>query len=166
MLKKILLAVALALPMFVSAQTVKIGLVDTQSIMTAMPETTAAQNQVQEASKKYDEEYTKLGEEMKRMYEELQNMKDDVLPAIKERKTRDFTDYQQKIQQFEQNAVQDLQKLQNDLMAPIMQKLRSAIESVGKEAGYSLILPVETALYYGAPTEDITSLVKTKLGVK
>lgn len=157
MLKKILFAVALVLPMFVSAQTVKIGLVDTQSIMQAMPETTTAQNQITEASKKYDEEYTKLGEEMKRMYDELQNMKEDVLPAIKERKTRDFADYQQKIQQFEQNAMQDLQKLQNDLMAPIMQKIRGAIESVGKEGGYTLIQPIESALYFSSPAEDITT---------
>lgn len=66
-------------------------------------------------------------------------MKEDELPAIRERKTREFTDYQQKISQFEQQAMQDLQKLQQELMAPIMQKIRGAVEAVGKEGGYSLI---------------------------
>ena len=51
MLKKLLLAVAVALPMFASAQTVKIGIVDTNAVMTAMPETTAAQTKMQEIQK-------------------------------------------------------------------------------------------------------------------
>ena len=38
MLKKILLAVAVAIPMFASAQTVKIGIVDTNAVFQAMPE--------------------------------------------------------------------------------------------------------------------------------
>ena len=103
MLKKILLAVAIALPMFgASAQTVKIGLVDTNTIVQAMPETTEAQTKLADASKKYEDEYARLGEEMKRLYDELNNMKPDELQAIKDRKTREFTDQQQKVQQFEQ----------------------------------------------------------------
>lgn len=168
MFKKILLVAALVLPMLASAQTVKIGLVDVNAVTASMPETAAAQTQIQDVSKKYEDEYAKLGEEMKRMYDELQNMKDDVLPAIKERKTRDFADYQQKIQQFEQNAMNDLNKLQNDLMAPIVQKVRSAIESVGKEGGYTIIQDNNPQLifYYSSPAEDITPAVKAKLGIK
>ena len=94
MLKKILLAVALALPMFcASAQTAaKIGLVDTQSVIQAMPETTEAQKKVADASKKYEDEYARLGEEMKRLYDDYQNMKPDELQAIKDRKARELTD--------------------------------------------------------------------------
>lgn len=119
-------------------------------------------------SKKYEDEYQKLGEEMKRMYDELQNMKEDELPAIRERKTREFTDYQQKIQQFEQTAMADIQKMNQDLMAPIVQKVRAAIESVGKEGNFSLIQDKnpQITLYFDAPVVDITNDVKAKLGVK
>ena len=140
MLKKILLAVAIALPMFgASAQTVKIGLVDTNTIVQAMPETTEAQTKLADASKKYEDEYARLGEEMKRLYDELNNMKPDELQAIKDRKTREFTDQQQKVQQFEQQAQQDLAKMQQELMAPIFAKLKTAVEAVGREGGFSLI---------------------------
>lgn len=168
MIKKLLLAVAFALPMFAAAQTVKIGLVDTNSIVAAMPETTQAQTKINEASQKYDAEYTKLGEEMKRLYDELNNMKEDELQAIKERKTREFQDQQQKVQTFEQNAMQDLQKMQQELMAPVIQKVRQAIESVGQEGGYSLIQDnaAQITLYYAAPVVDITNDVKAKLGIK
>lgn len=168
MFKKILLVAALIFPMLASAQTLKIGLVDQSDIIAKMPDTAAAQKQIEEVSKKYDDEYTKLGEEMKRMYDELQNMKEDELPAIKERKTREFTDYQQKIQQFEQQAMQDLQKMQQDLMSPVVQKVRSAIESVGKEGGYSLIQDKnpQIVIYFDAPVVDITPEVKAKLGIQ
>ena len=169
MLKKILLAVAIALPMFgASAQTVKIGLVDTNTIVQAMPETTEAQTKLADASKKYEDEYARLGEEMKRLYDELNNMKPDELQAIKDRKTREFTDQQQKVQQFEQQAQQDLAKMQQELMAPIFAKLKTAVEAVGREGGFSLIQDnnPQLTLYYGAPTEDITTKVKAKLGIK
>ena len=168
MIKKVLLAIALICPMLLSAQTLKIGLVDFGSILQAMPETTAAQNQVKEVSEKYDAEYKKLGEEMNRLVEEYQKMSETELPAIKERKTRELSDYQQKIQQFEQTAMKDLQDMQNNLMGPIQQKIVQAIESVGREGNYSLIqmYDPQLTLYHAAPVEDITPAVKAKLGVK
>ena len=170
MIKKILLAVALMLPMLgAQAQTsVKIGLIDTQSVLQALPDTQEAQKKVADASKKYEDEYAKLGEEMKRLYDELNNMKSDELPAIKERKTREFQDYQMKVQNFEQSAAQDLQRMQQELLAPIFQKIKDAVESVVKEGGFGLIQdynPQQT-LYYGAPVVDVTPQVKAKLGLK
>lgn len=170
MFKKILLAVALMLPVFgASAQTtVKIGLVDTSAVLQALPDTQEAQKKVADASKKYEDEYQKLGEEMKRMYDEINNMKDDELPAIKERKTRELQDYSAKIQSFEQTAQQDLQRMQQELLGPIFQKIKDAVESVGKEGGYGMIQdynPQQT-LYFAAPVVDVTPQVKAKLGIK
>ncbi len=168
MIKKVLLAIALICPMLLSAQTLTIGLVDFGSILQAMPETTAAQNQIKEVSDKYQAEYTKLGEEMNRLVEEYQKMSENELPAIKERKTRELSDYQQKIQAFEQNAMNDINKMQADLMGPIQQKIAQAVESVGREGNYSLIqmYDPQLILYRAEPVEDVTPLVKAKLGIK
>ncbi|MDE5584740.1 MAG: OmpH family outer membrane protein [Muribaculaceae bacterium] len=167
MIKKVLLAIALICPMLLSAQTLKIGLVDFSAVLMAMPETTAAQNQLKEVGDKYDAEYKKLNEEMNRLIEEYQKMAENELPAIKERKTRELSDYQQKLQQFEQTAMGDLQNMERDLMGPVQQKVAQAIESVGREGGYSLIQMYnpQLTLYYAAPVEDVTPAVKAKLGV-
>ena len=105
---------------------------------------------------------------MNRLVEEYQKMAENELPAIKERKTRELSDYQQKMQQFEQTAMQDIQKMNNDLMAPVQQKIVQAIESVGREGNFSLIqlYDPQLTLYHAAPVEDITPAVKAKLGVK
>ncbi len=168
MIKKVLLAIALICPMLLSAQTLKIGLVDFGSILQAMPETAAAQNQLKEVSDKYDAEYKKLTEEMNRLVTDFQNMSENELPAIKERKTRELSDYQQKIQQFEQTAMNDLQNMQRDLMGPIQQKVVQAVESVGREGSYSLIqmYDPQLTLYHAEPVEDVTPAVKAKLGIK
>lgn len=168
MFKKLLLAAALIFPMMVSAQSLKIGLVDSTEVLMTLPDTQDVQNKLAETSKKYEDEYTKLQEEMKRRYEELAQMSQDELPAIRERKTRDFQEYQMKIEQFEQQAAQDIQRQQQDLMGPVIQKVRNAIESVGKEGGYSLIQDknAQNIFYYDAPVVDITPEVKAKLGIK
>lgn len=169
MLKKFFMAMAVALAIpFVgaSAQTLKVGIVDTNAIIEVMPERTDAENKLGDASKKYENEYAKLGEEMKRLLDEYQAMKPDELQAIKDRKTRELNDYQQKMQAFEQNAQQDLAKMQQELMAPIVQKIRAAIETVAKEQGYTMVQEKATMIYFAAPVTDITPAVKTKLNLK
>ena len=166
MIKKVLLLAALILPMFASAQTLKIGIVDSAEIFNSMPETAEAQKTLQDYNAKYEAEYNNLLAEMEKQYKDFQAMPETELPAIKERKARELQDTQQKIQAFEQNAMQDIQKKQDELMAPIMQKIRGAIESVGKEGNYSLIQEAQSQLFVGAPVEDITPKVKSKLGLK
>lgn len=165
MIKKLFLMAAIALPLFASAQTVKIGLVDTNEIISKMPETAAAQNTLNEAQKKYQAEFQRIEEEFQRQYEEFQKMPEDELPAIKERKARQLQETNQKAEAFQQNVMQDLQKQQDELMAPVVQKVKSAIESVGKENGFTMIQELSNQLYYAAPVEDITPLVKSKLGL-
>ncbi len=166
MLKKLLFVAAIILPMLASAQTFKAGVVDTQSIMAGMPETAAAQTKLGEVQKKYQDEFSRLEAEYTRMVDEYQKMGQDELPAIRERKTREISDYQMKIQQFEQTAGQDLQQQQQTLMQPIIQKIKDAIDAVGREGGYSMIQEKDAVLFFAAPVDDITPQVKGKLGIK
>ncbi|MDE5881631.1 MAG: OmpH family outer membrane protein [Muribaculaceae bacterium] len=168
MFKKILLVAALLIPMLASAQTLKIGLVDVNEIVPKMPETTEASKQLEETQKKYEEELGKLQEEMKRRVEEFQNMSQDELPAIRERKARELSDYQAKLEQFSGEAQQHLQSMYQELMAPIYQKIQTAIQAVGKEGSYSLIQDKNPQLtyYFDAPVVDITNDVKAKMGIK
>ncbi|MDE6335903.1 MAG: OmpH family outer membrane protein [Muribaculaceae bacterium] len=168
MFKKILLVAALLIPMLASAQTLKIGLVDVNEIVPKMPESAEASKQLEETQKKYEEEFKKLQEEMQRRVDEYQNMSQDELPAIRERKTRELADYQSKLEQFSGEAQQHLQNMYQELMAPILQKVQTAIQAVGKEGGYSLIQDKNPQLiyYFDAPVVDITNDVKAKMGIK
>ena len=166
MFKKIVLALAVAIALPVAAAAQKFGTVDTQSIFSDMPETAAAQTQLTEASKKYEEEFKKLQDEVDKKYQEFQALAADTPDAIKERRMQEVQEFAQKAERFRQTATEDLQKQQNQLMAPIQQKLTDAIKAVGQEGGYTMILPVEVPIYTGATCTDVNAEVRTKLGLK
>lgn len=168
MFKKILMLALVAIPMFAAAQTVKIGVVDTQALMKDYPAVQEANTKLTEIGKKYDTEYSNLRAEAQKKMEEYQTlMKDASTPdAVKERRGKELDEFAQKLQEFEQMAQQDMQKQQQEIMAPIMNTVQQAIQSIGKEGNYTIIQELGALLYYGAPAEDITPKVKARLGIK
>ena len=50
-------------------------------------------------------------------------------------------DIEQRVQNFMQVARQDMDKKQQELLAPIQDKVRTAIKAVGDEKGYAYIKP-------------------------
>ena len=65
-------------------------------------------------------------------------------------------------------AQEDIAKKQEELFIPIQQKLMDAIKAVGEEGKYTYIfdLTYPVVLYQGTGSEDITPLVKAKLGIQ
>ncbi len=168
MFKKLILAIAVVLPLSAFAQ--KFGTVKAEEVLEAMPEYTALSSQIEEASKKYEAEYTKLNDEVNKLYADFQTIQND--PAtpetIKERRMQEIQEHSQKIQQFLQTAQQDLARQREQGLAPITSKFNEAVKSVGQEGGYTMILPYDPGfiLYQGADVVDITPAVRTKLGLK
>lgn len=165
MIKKLLVALLVALPLCASAQ--KLGIVDTSSILPLMPEYTAAEQQLQEASKKYETEFSKLREEMEKKFADYQTLSEDpnTPQSIKDRRMQEVQELDQKVNQFYQTAQQDLQRQEQQLLQPVQQKMVEAIQSVGQENGFSMIFPVGAAAFTGTDVVDVTPLVKTKLGI-
>lgn len=168
MFKKVLLALAVALPACAWAQAPKFGVVDAESIIPKMTEFTEAQTKINEASKTYESEYAKITEELQKKYTELQELEKDpaTLQSIKERRMQDIQELDKKAQQFAQTAQQDLQRQQAQLMQPIQEKVVSAIKSVGTEGGFTMIFPEAIPAYVSGDVQDVTALVKAKLGIK
>ncbi len=167
MIKKLLLALAVAIPACAWAQAPKFGTVDANAIMQDMPEMKTIESQVAEKAKTYETEYQKLQEEVQKKFAEFQELDKDpnALPAIKERRMAELQELDQKAQQFAQTAQQDLQRQQAQLMQPVQQKLVDAIKAVGTEQGYTMILPAGVAAFTAADVVDVTPTVRTKLGL-
>lgn len=163
MIKKILVALAIAVPSMAFAQ--KIAVVDAEAIMAALPDTKEAEEKLQQSSTQLQGEFDNLQQEMDRKYSEFQQLAADTPESIKERRQQEILELNQKIQRFQQQASQDLERQHNNLMQPIQEKVLAAIKSVGAEGQYSLVLPNGISLYTGADIVDITEIVKAKLGV-
>ena len=142
---KVFVLVALTLAaMSVSAQ-VKLGHIETQKLIQAMPEWTAAQKTFEEEQKK-----------MKTYSEAMRATTEEELQGL-----------QQRIQRFQETAMAQLEKTQNDLMQPVMEKALNAIKEVGKENGFTYIFDMNAGILYAAEnSQDVLPLVKKKLGLQ
>lgn len=167
MIKKLILAVALALPLSMLAQ--KFGVVDMETVVTGMPEFTAMQTQLTDTQRQYEEEFGRLQEEVQRLITEYQAIADDANTpqSIKERRIQEIQERDARVNQFRNTATQDLQRLQEQLMTPIQARIQEAINAVGAEGNYTIIFPKEPGLllYTGADAVDVTPAVRTKLGL-
>ena len=166
MFKKLIIAILCCLPLTMVAQTLKFGTVNTGEVLTAMPERAAAEKQLQDLTKRYEDEFVKLQEDFQKKYQEVQAMGDTVPETIKMRRYEELQAMDQRIQSFRQIVEQDLAKKQEELFIPIQQKLMDAINAVGSENGFTYIFDANAAYYKGVGNEDVTPLVKTKLGIQ
>ncbi len=151
---KVFVLVALTLAaMSVSAQ-VKLGHIETQKLIQAMPEWTAAQKTFEE--EQFQTKLAEYSEKMKTYSEAMRATTEEELQGL-----------QQRIQRFQETAMAQLEKTQNDLMQPVMEKALNAIKEVGKENGFTYIFDMNAGILYAAEnSQDVLPLVKKKLGLQ
>ena len=161
---KVFVLVALTLAaMSVSAQ-VKLGHIETQKLIQAMPEWTAAQKTFEEEQKKVNTELNGLREQFQTKYSEKMKTYSEAMRATTEEELQGL---QQRIQRFQETAMAQLEKTQNDLMQPVMEKALNAIKEVGKENGFTYIFDMNAGILYAAEnSQDVLTLVKKKLGLQ
>ena len=114
MLKKIaLLVVMFALPLGAMAQA-KFAHMNSQEVITVMPEFTKAQADLDAMSKKYQDEMQRTNEEFQKKYQEYLVQQDSLPKNIAERRQKELNDMAQRQEQFQQEAYQSMQKAQQD----------------------------------------------------
>ena len=159
MIKKVLLALALIVPVLASAQTVKIGYLNPDDVLKSMPEFKTVESTLADLSKKYEDQLAAMQTELKTKMDEYDKLGANEPQSIKERKAKDIEDLQTRLQQFYQQA-------QTELPQPLHSKLQDAVDAVGKEGSFTVVLYKDMMLYYATPAVDITPMVKAKLGIK
>lgn len=152
-------------PIFAGAQSHKIGIVDSQKVLSEMPEMKSMQSELDNLAKKYEDTLVQLQKEFQTKYQDFVKEQETMVESIKSRKQQELEDLSKRIQDLNNVAQQDMQKKQVELFAPIQTKLREAINKVGNDGGFTYIMDASQMLYVGNGSEDVTSLVKSKLGL-
>ena len=166
MLKKIALFLMLILPMSVFAQ--KFGHIKTQEILTAMPEYTKAQTDIDTMQKQYEEEMKRLTEEIQKKFAAYQQEQANLPKNIQERRQKELQELNERGMQMQQDAQQQLQQSWMQMLEPIAKKIDDAIKAVGQEGGYVYIFDLNaTQIPFVNETlsTDVTGAVKAKLGL-
>ena len=165
-MKKLLLAILMLAPVATFAQ--KFGHCDSEAVITAMPEFTAAQTDLQKLSQQYEAELKQMQEELQKKAEAFDKEEATLPENIKQRRNQELQDLYQHIQEAYQSNQQALQKAQQEKMQAITQKVREAIQAIGQEGGYVYIMDLTAGIPYISTTlsTDVTAQVKAKLGIK
>ena len=156
----------LILPMSVFAQ--KFGHIKTQEILTAMPEYTKAQTDIQTMQQQYDDEMKRLGEELNKKFAAYQQEQANLPKNIQERRQKELQELNERGMQMQQDAQQQLQQSWMQMLEPIAKKIDDAIKAVGQEGGYVYIFDLNaTQIPFVNETlsTDVTGAVKAKLGL-
>ena len=147
---------------------VKIAHVNTAEILDAMPDKAKAEKDLE----KY---YGELQSQLQTMAQEYQTKMQDyeanqatMSNLVKQSKEKEIIDIQNRIQQFQSNAESEFENKRAELLKPILDKIQTAINAVGKEKGYTYMLDLATgaAVYVSDDAVDATKDVKAKLGLK
>ena len=166
--KVLFLGVALFVMSGLAQAQVKIAHVNTAEILDAMPEKAKAEKDLE----KY---YGELQTQLQTMAQEYQTKLQDyeanqaaMANLMKQSKEREILDLQNRIQQFQANAETEFENKRAQLLKPILDKIQNAINTVGKEKGYTYMLDLATGatVYVGTDAVDATKDVKAKLGIK
>ena len=165
-MKRIVLSLMLLLPLSMVAQEGKIAVVNFMEVVSAMPEVSAMENEIAALSQRWQAELQTLENDHNRKYSDYINQQDSLNDNIKTLRMQEIEDLKNRYENLLQMAQQDTQKKQEELYAPIQEKVMNAIKEVGDDNGYLIVLPNTSLLYVGKSTEDATAKVKAKLGIK
>ena len=167
MLKKIALILLLVLPMSVFAQ--KFGHVKTQEILTAMPEYTKAQTDIQTMQKQYEDEMKRVSDEFTKKYTAYQQEQANLPKNIKQTRQNELQELSERGMQMQQDSQQQLQQSWMQMLEPIAKKIDDAIKAVGQEGGYVYIFDLNATqipFVNESLSTDVTGAVKAKLGIQ
>lgn len=163
-MKKMIIAMLMALPMTMFAQ--KIGHVNVDAVAQGMPEVATLQTEIQNLQKQFHDELQRKESDINAKRDAYAKEQADLSETLRTYREQDIQKAIQEYQQFGETSEQELQKVYQEKMGAIQEKIMKAVEEVGAAGGYTYILPAGAIAYIGAGATDITDQVKAKVGAK
>ena len=139
--RTLLIAVALTLgaTAFSNAQS-KIAHIASQELVQTMPAFKDAQAQLEKLQKTYDAEIRDMMTEAQKTMQRYESEAPTKTEEENAKRAQELQSTQRRIQEHGQNAQQDLQKKELDLLKPVYEKARVAIQKVARAKGYEYVL--------------------------
>ncbi|MBO0322786.1 OmpH family outer membrane protein [Muricauda sp. CAU 1633] len=149
---------------FVNAQG-KVAHVNVQQLLSEMPEMKSAQAELKKLQETYRADIESSMTELKNKYTQYSNEATSKTKEENEERALELQGFEKNIQEAEQAAMQELQKKQQELFAPISDKAKNAIEKVAAAQGFDYVIDASPGLsLIVAKGKDLLPAVKQELG--
>lgn len=171
--RKLFAAVAF---LFVSAVSfaqapVKIGYTNVDYVLSQMPESKQIEADLKAYSAQLENQLKSKYQEFETKGQAYQKGAATMTDVVKADKEKELMNLRTSIEEFQKNADVSLQKKQQSLMEPALDKLQKAIDDVAKENGYTYVFNSDAGygttpvLLHGPEDGNISDLVLKKMGV-
>jgi outer membrane protein len=167
MKRSMLLALVLLMPVLVFAQT-KVGHINSEQIMQALPEAQDAQKSLDNMVAQWEGEMQKMQADWKKKFEEYDKKKLILTDQVRAEQEKQLRDLEQSIadfrnRKFGQNG--ELFQKQNEVMKPIQNKMFKILEDVAKEDGFDYVFDRsgEILVLYANEKYDLTAKVLQRM---
>lgn len=165
--KTLLIAVALVFgaSAFANAQS-KVAHINSQELIEQMPAYTSAMAQLEKLKTTYDADIKDMLTEAQATMQRYETEAPTKTDEENQRRALELQQTQQSIAKYRQNAMQQLQQKEVELLKPVYEKAREAIQKVAREKGFDYVLNSTTGM--GVIMADGYNLmpdVKAELGI-
>lgn len=164
----LLCGLVFGLSTLVNAQsTLKFGHINSTQLLSVMPETKMADSTLQKFGSSLENQMKTMSAEYQSKIADFKSKEASMAEPIRDMKMKEIGDLEQRIQDFQESAQSSMQKKKEEIYNPIIKKVEDAIKAVAKEKSYSYIFDTSVgAVLFAQESDDISSLVKAKLGMK
>jgi outer membrane protein len=167
-MKKITLLTAL-FGTFISASYAqnKFGYINSRELLEVMPEVKKADSSLQIYAKSFQDQLESMSKEYESKVKDFQANEKTMNEAVKEVKVKEVQQLQERMETLQQSAQEKTSKKREEMYKPILEKADKAIKDVAKENKYDYIFDASGgAILFAKDSDNVLSLVKTKLGIK
>ena len=168
-MKRILLAAVLALTATMAANAQKFAMIDMDYILKNVPSYERANEQLNQASKKWEGEIDAILREVESMYKKYQSEAVFLSDSQKQKTEEEIMQKEKQASDLKKKyfgAEGELFKKRQSLMAPIQDEIYTAVKEICEQRGYQLVLDRASggSIIYASPKIDISDEVLQKLG--
>ena len=146
----------------------KFGFINMSEVVMLMPEKDSADVKLQALQKELMDQLDAVQVEFNTKLQDFQKNSATYSEAVSQLKTKELNDLQSRYQELQQVAAQQYQKMQSELLTPLIEKAQSAIDKIGNDNNFTVIFNTESAplAFYNSSIVDIFPLAQKELNLK
>ena len=166
-MKKIIIIAAMALvSLAATAQETKIAYVDFNEVIMLMPEMDAARATIEENEMTQSEILQSMYEEYQTKVQQYQQKAETWTAAIRQSKESELMEIQSRLEQTQQSFATEINQLQQELQAPIVEKAQNTVNELAKAKGVAVVLEKGSVIYIDpAQCVDLTPEARKALNI-
>ncbi|MBL0182206.1 MAG: OmpH family outer membrane protein [Chitinophagaceae bacterium] len=166
-MKKLIVGAVMALGIFSASAQTKIGYINTDVLISLMPEAAKVDSQLREYQQSLQLQGQTLQIEADKKRDDYFKDSATLSASMKEIRRDELVKLYARLQSYDEEAQQKASQYAQSKIGPVREKALEAIKTVAKEKGYSYVLDESTnAILVAPPGDDLLNAVKAKLGIK